>query len=126
MKYVKYIFGVIIIGMGIYYGFLSFQIALSSRNKTEAAVRDTQQLAEAIRQSSVTGKPVLIDFYADWCKNCKTMEMTTLKNPSVVTEMQKFIFIQFDATDISGRDVRKVLDRFGVTGLPAYLIIRGK
>ena len=80
----------------------------------------------ALRRSAAENRPVLIDFRAEWCKNCKAMEQTAFKNPEVVAELKNFIFIHFDATDISNPEISGILKKFGVSGLPAYLIVKGK
>ena len=123
MKYVKYIFGVIIIGLGLYYGYLAYDIGSS---KAGDPAENIALLKEALTRSAREKKPVLLDFRAEWCKNCKAMEQTTFKDPMVVDELKNFIFVKFDATDISDPAISSVLKRFQVSGLPAYLIVQGK
>lgn len=125
MKYVKYGFGVIILLMGLYYGYTAFQIGTASGSLEKMAQNETA-LKDALRESARSGKLVLIDFRAEWCKSCKTMEATTFKNPNVQEEIKNFLFVPFDATDISNPNISAMLERFGVAGLPAYLVVRGK
>ena len=123
MKWVKYVFGVIIIGLGFYYGFLSYDIASS---KAGDPAKSIVLLKESIRRSAREKKPVLLDFHAEWCKNCKAMEQTTFKDPAVIDELKNFIFVKFDATDISNPEISVILKKFDVSGLPAYLIVQGR
>lgn len=125
MKYVKYGFGIIILLMGLYYGYTAFQIGTASGSLEKMAQNETA-LKDALRESARSGKLVLIDFHAEWCKSCKTMEATTFKNPSVQEEIKNVLFVPFDATDISNPNISAMLERFGVAGLPAYLVVRGK
>ena len=123
MKYVKYIFGVIIIGLGFYYGNLAYEIVTSKAGNPS---KNIELLKESLIKSAREKKPVLLDFRAEWCKNCKVMEQTTFKDTTVIDVLKNFIFVKFDATDISDPAISEVLKKFHVTGLPAYLIVQGK
>lgn len=123
MKYVKYAFGTVIILLGLYYGYLAYAIGTARPDATEKSVKT---LEDALLRSAREKKPVLLDFRAEWCKNCKAMERTTFNDPAVVSELKNFIFVKFDATDISDPEISAVLKKFGVSGLPAYLVVQGK
>ena len=123
MKYVKYAFGIFIVGLGLYYGCMAYQIGTAKADGAEKSVR---LLKDALKKSAMEKKPVLVDFRAEWCKNCKAMEQTTFKDPSVIDMLKNFIFVKFDATDISHPEIRFALKKFGVAGLPAYVIVQGK
>ena len=123
MKYVKYIFGVIIIALGFYYGYLAYEIGSS---KAADPSKNIELLKSSLTDSAREKKPVLLDFRAEWCKNCKAMEQTTFKDPMVIDVLKNFIFVKFDATDISDPAIREILKKFHVTGLPAYLVVQGK
>ncbi|OQA84048.1 MAG: Thiol:disulfide interchange protein DsbD precursor [Lentisphaerae bacterium ADurb.Bin242] len=126
MKYVKYSFGAVILLIGIYYGYTAFRLGMSSSGAFENIAQNEAALKEALKESAKSGKPVLIDFRAEWCKSCKAMESTTFRNAEVQEELKNFIFIPFDATDITHPKISAVLERFEVSGLPAYRIVRGK
>lgn len=49
-----------------------------------------------IEEASLTGKPMLLEFYADWCSPCIAMEEGTYPDPRVISEMKDFIAIKVD------------------------------
>jgi thiol:disulfide interchange protein DsbD len=90
---------------------------LFERVKSAAALED--KLAAAKR----AGKPVLLDYYADWCTDCLRMEKATFAQPAVRAEMQgRFVLLQADVTDPNDAEVKAMKNRFGVFGPPAILL----
>jgi thiol:disulfide interchange protein DsbD len=63
---------------------------------------------------------VFLDFYADWCLDCKRMERSTFPDPTVAAAMGQFDLLKIDMTDFSDHH-QKVLNEFGLIGPPAYL-----
>ena len=126
MKYVKYVFGVVIIIVGLYYAYTGIVIYTSLAESHKNIEKSMDSLVSALKESAKTKRLVFIDFRAEWCKNCKAMEKTTFKDPAVQNELKNFIVVEFDATDMANADIKKVLKKFDVSGLPTYVIARGK
>ena len=68
-----------------------------------------------------TGKPLLLDFYADWCISCKEMEIKTFQNAAVAKTMQDFILVQADVTRNTAEH-QALLKRYGLFGPPGILL----
>ena len=126
MKYVKYVFGVVIIIVGLYYAYTGIVIYTSLAESHKNIEKSMDSLVSALKESAKTKRLVFIDFRAEWCKNCNAMEKTTFKDPAVQNELKNFIVVEFDATDMANADIKKVLKKFDVSGLPTYVIARGK
>ncbi len=75
-----------------------------------------QQLAQAAQQQ----RPVLLDFYADWCISCKEMEKYTFNDPNVARIMQQFTLLQADVSANDAED-KALLKYFHIIGPPAIL-----
>ena len=66
------------------------------------------------------GRPVMLDFYADWCIECKRMEKTTFEDPAVQQALAGVTLLQADVTANDAAD--KALYRaYGLIGPPAIL-----
>jgi thiol:disulfide interchange protein len=51
---------------------------------------------EAIEGNKKNGKPILLEFYADWCLPCVEMEKTVFKDKTVIKELNNFYFVRLD------------------------------
>lgn len=65
-------------------------------------------------------KPVMLDFYADWCVSCIEMERFTFSQPQVAQRMNNFLLVQ---ADVTGNTVehRELLRRFNLFGPPGII-----
>ena len=81
-------------------------------------VIDVAELDRRIAQAS--GRPVMLDFYADWCVSCKEMERFTFHDPAVQAKLKPVLLLQADVTANSEAD-SALLKRFGLYGPPGIL-----
>jgi thiol:disulfide interchange protein DsbD len=80
-------------------------------------VASLSELEERLRSP---GKPVMLDFYADWCVSCKEMEAFTFSDPRVRARMDGMLLLQADVTAGSEAD-RALLRRFSLFGPPGII-----
>ena len=87
-------------------------------------VRSPQELQILLQKAQVEKRPVLLDFYADWCISCKEMEAITFTNPEVAKEMSRFVLVQADVT-VNNSSTQALLKQYGLFGPPAILLFNG-
>jgi thiol:disulfide interchange protein DsbD len=81
---------------------------------------------EGLAKARAEARPVMIDFWANWCAVCVHLDETTYADPQVVREAQRFVTVKIDCTDSSSPAVKELLARYGVVGLPTIVFIDSK
>jgi thioredoxin:protein disulfide reductase len=76
--------------------------------------------AELDRALANAGKPVMLDFYADWCVSCKEMERLTFRDENVKNRLAAMLLLQADVTANSADDAA-LLRRFELFGPPGII-----
>ncbi|UTV27566.1 protein-disulfide reductase DsbD [Photobacterium atrarenae] len=80
-------------------------------------VASVAELNQALAAAKAEGKPVMLDFYADWCVACKEFEKYTFHDPAVAPQLSQFVLLQADVTDNTPADF-DLLQQMNVLGLP--------
>lgn len=81
-------------------------------------VKSISDVEQAVRDAN--GRPVMLDFYADWCASCKELERETFADAKVRAALTGMVTLQADVTAHDAAD-QALLRRFGVIGPPAIL-----
>jgi len=84
-------------------------------------IKTVADLDQAVAEAKAEGKPVMLDFYADWCVSCKEMERYTFPDPAVQQAMQRYVLLQADVTANDAEDKALMQERFGIPGPPAMM-----
>lgn len=79
-----------------------------------------RSVAELEARLATVDRPVMLDFYADWCVSCKEMEKFTFTDPAVRARMSGFVLLKADVTANSDDD-KALLARFGLYGPPGII-----
>jgi thioredoxin:protein disulfide reductase len=135
MVRVKQVFGVLILVMAAYYGYEAYGLFANrwvDASDVQSSVQEQLKagwhgsLDPALSVAKRDGKPVLIDMWATWCKNCLTMDRTTLADGQVIAALSGYTKIKFQAEDPDAPATKAVMQRFKAVGLPTYVILRAR
>lgn len=99
--------------------FVGHQVSGRAPRMTDKAMLARQgEYQAALDESHRTGKPVVLDFYADWCGPCRWMQANTWRDPRVERAMQNFVLMPVNVD--RNRELAKM---FGVGGIPYVVVI---
>lgn len=85
---------------------------------TKQTIINPLKVQEAINKAK--GKPIMLDFYADWCTACKIMEATTFKDPSVIAQLKDFVILKIDVT-ANNKAIKALLRKYNVVAPPTFV-----
>jgi thiol:disulfide interchange protein DsbD len=112
---VKQFFGVLLLAVAAW---IVSPLFLSNKGNTHFVRVDS--IAELHEKLKAPGKPVMLDFYADWCVSCKEMEAFTFSDPRVRAQLDGMLLLQADVTASNESD-RALLKRFSLFGPPGII-----
>ena len=86
-------------------------------------VKNLAELDAKLAEAKAAQRPVMLDFYADWCVSCKEMERFTFSDARVRARLMEAVHLQADVTATTAAD-RALLARFGLFGPPGIVFWR--
>jgi thioredoxin:protein disulfide reductase len=123
--------GVALVALGIFYA-----VGVGNARSSAAAEGGIAWLVNeepaGLARARAEGKPVIIDFWGDWCAACKELDHTAWSDPRVRDEARKFVTIKIDNSADKMADPRvaetvdKVFEKYGVLGQPTVIFIDGR
>jgi thiol:disulfide interchange protein len=134
MVWVRNLFGVVILVLAVYYGYTGVKLYMEFRpQRTAVPAEDPEaesglawrgSLPGGLAEARETARPVFIDFWATWCKNCLWMDATTFRDSLVRKELGRYVLVKYQAEKPGSSPAREVMRHFGVLGLPTYVVLR--
>jgi thiol:disulfide interchange protein DsbD len=114
-------FGLLLLVGGLVYG--AGAGAARERARAAASFAWMHDYDAAIQLARAEGRPMILDFWAEWCAACKELDRTVWADPRVRAEAARFVAVKVDGTDGSDAFNAIAVDRFGIVGLPTVVFI---
>jgi thiol:disulfide interchange protein DsbD len=100
------------------------QAGQSGASRASSITKPNFQIVDSVEALQIalmeSKKPVMLDFYADWCVSCKEMEAFTFTDPKVIERMQQMVLLKADVTKNTPQD-RALLKKFNLFGPPGII-----
>jgi thiol:disulfide interchange protein DsbD len=101
---------------------------ISSRSEIANAftvVRNVSELSQQLESATASHKPVILDFYADWCESCITMDKKVFNVPAVQQALKDFVLLRADLTANNAAD-EAILKKFDIVAPPTVLFFNNQ
>lgn len=131
MSWVNRAFALVFFMMAGWYGWLAWRgfaaqktAAADAEVAAEGGVREAtpETWKTVYADAKKSGRPVFVDVWATWCKNCMAMERTTFREPSVKAELRNFAVVRLQAEDPKAFQALNDFRNLGVKGFPAFIV----
>ena len=78
---------------------------------------------EKLVAAKASGKPVIMDFYADWCIPCHELDQFTYSNEQVIQALHDFVKLKVDLTNPDSPAALPLVKRFNLAGVPTVIFL---
>lgn len=89
----------------------------------KAGVEWTPYTEALLRDAREQGRPVVIDFYADWCLPCKELDAKTFTDPEVIAESERFVRLKADLTHADDPQTVALTAEYAIIGVPTIAFV---
>ena len=115
-KVTRNVVGVIFILLGVFF-------ILPSDSEAGENISWQPYSPQLLQQAKDGTKPVILDFYADWCIPCKEQDKFTFSDERVLAQSENFIMLKADLTHFQSEQTNALRNKFNIKGVPTIVFI---
>jgi thiol:disulfide interchange protein DsbD len=113
------------LGVALLVGGIAYGVGAAGardRARARAAFAWLASEPEALALAKAEGRPVIIDFWAEWCTACKELDRIAWSRPEVKAEASRFVAVKLDGT-VESEAFTALAEKYGVVGMPTVIFI---
>jgi len=80
---------------------------------------------KALEDSVAHHKPVIIDFFAEWCPNCHELDKEVFSLPEIQAKLAQVTTLREDVTNQDDPEVQKIAQEYDIEGVPTVIFLDG-
>jgi len=120
-KVVRYLFAIFFIGGAIWYNTPAEVVSESF-----AGIEWQKYSETAIAQAKIDRRPIVIDFYADWCIPCKELDKFSFSDPRVIEAGKGMVTLKADLTKGNAPEVKEMIADYSIKGVPTVIFVNSE
>ena len=125
MVWIRRALGIVLLFPAAFYMGSLFRWSQGPATGAEQGVRWVMSEEEALRMASESGKPVMLEFFAEWCPPCKSLERSFFGRQEITELSWQLVPLKVDAT-IETPYVRAMVEKYRVAGWPTVIFLDSK